>query len=244
MTRVVLRRIKKVRKPLSDGSVRHCHYTRDTRKLFWRSDSGILVGSPEYVAAYEAACSIIAAPARNEGKFRKVLLEFYANDAWDGLSPRTQADYRTGLNDVEAVWGDAPISAIENPNMKDKVPTWIEQHWRGKEADRRLTLFKRVLSWAVSQRGKLRYNHLAGIPLYYRGSDRAEIIWLDDELNEFCTTAYCELSRAARLFSETALRPGDLVRLNRGHIRLTPKGGRAIIIRTKKSGRKRVAQSR
>ena len=70
--------------------------------------------------------------------------------------------------------------------------TWVEANWTGKEADHRLTPFKRVLSWAVGQRGKLKVNHLARIPTYYKGSSRAEIIWADDEIDEFCRSAYLE----------------------------------------------------
>jgi integrase len=85
-------------------------------------------------------------------------------------------------------------------------------------------------------------NNLARIPLYYEGSDRAEVIWLDDEVDEFCATAYPALARAVRMAAETALRPGDLVRLNRNHIRQTPEGERAILMRTNKSGRSTTVQ--
>lgn len=77
---------------------------------------------------------------------------------------------------------------------------------------------------------------------YYDNKARAEIIWLPDEIEEFCNTAYDELSRAVRLEEALGLRIGGLVRLARPHIITTPEGRRAVYMKTSKSGRQRQVQ--
>jgi len=248
MTRVRLTGIKKAKARVADGMVRHYHYARATGKCFWNSGRDVKVGSPAYLDAYEAAHNIqpgAARPPESAGGLvlRTILRDFYASKIWtEKLAAATKRQYGRGLKDVEARWGSAPKAAIENPAFRHSVLKWAEENWSGKEIDHRLSPLKRVLNWAVDQRRVLAVNPLARIPLYYEGSDRAEIIWLDDELDDFCTTAYRELARAVRLAAETALRPGDLVRLNRSHIRPTPEGGRAILMRTNKSGRSTTVQ--
>jgi integrase len=247
MSRVRLKGIRKVRSRLADRSY---HYSRATGKCFWNSDNGVLEGSPGYLAAYEAAHDIQPGAERPREAspagglvLKTILRDFYASKVWtEKLAAATKRQYGRGLKDVEARWGSAPKAAIEAASFRHSVLKWAEENWSGKEVDHRLTPLKRVLNWAVDDRKLLAINNLARIPLYYEGSDRAEIIWLDDEVDEVCATAYHELARAVRLMAETALRPGDLVRLNRNHIRATPEGGRAILIRTNKSGRSTAVQ--
>lgn len=243
MTRVVLKNINKVKKTYADGRVVFHHYVRDRRGQppFWRSDSGVLLGSPEYLAAYEAALGISPAVVRNQGKLRALILDFYVISDFTKLSKKTRRDYQRGLADVDQKWGDAPRAALENPALRGAVKKWIEKNWKGKEADHRLTPFKRVLSWAVDG-SELSANPLWRMPLYYENRGRAEIIWLPDEIEEFCNTAYDELSRALRLEAALGLRIGDLVRLARPHIITTPEGRRAVYMKTNKSGRQRQVQ--
>lgn len=218
-----------------------CSSDRRGQPPFWRSDSGVALGSPEYLAAYEAAIGIKPAVARNDGKLRGLILAFYGSTAFTKLASKTKRDYQRGLTDVDTKWGDAPKAALENAALRSAVKKWIENNWSGKEADHRLTPFKRVLSWSLDE-GEIDANPLARLPLYYENRGRAEINWLPDEVDEFCATAYAELARAVRMEDETVLRIGGLVRLSRRHIIRTPQGRRAISMRTNKSGRKRPVQ--
>ena len=54
------------------------------------------------------------AAQRNEGKFRRVILDFYASAAFKGLADATKRQYERGLKDVDAKWGSAPISVVEH----------------------------------------------------------------------------------------------------------------------------------
>ena len=67
---------------------------------------------------------------------------------------------------------------------------WIEMRWAGKGADKRLDPFKFALSWATGRHPeRVPVNYLHGIPRFYEGADRAEIIWEDAEVDLFCQQA-------------------------------------------------------
>jgi integrase len=76
---------------------------------------------------------------------------------------------------------------------------------------------------------------LEGVPLYYEGSDRHRVIWHAAEVAAFCESAGMELARAVQLMAQTGLRPGDLVRLTRNHVRVIENGERVISLATNKS---------
>lgn len=151
------------------------------------------------------------------------------------LAPRTRLDYAKGLVEVEAKWGKTPYEVLESPKFLDPVLTWIEANWKGKNADHRLTPFKRVLSWGHKERRVLAMNPLDRVKTYYESSDRSRIIWHIRELNAFLQAAYPALARAVALMAETAIRPGDLVRLTRSHVVTNESGTRCIRIATNKS---------
>ena len=218
MSRSTLKGINKVRKKLAHGQVVRPHYLRSTGKCFWRSDGVVKESSPEYIAAYQAAQGVedrgaVGASSRDDlnGLVRKMLESAY----WHGLATRTQEDLRRGLVDIERKWGDCPSEALESPQLRDAVVTWVEKNWKFKAADLRIHAFKRVLSWAGPPtrhmphgRGLLQANPLQGVPEHYQGSDRRNVIWLRAELDRFEATAERGLCRAVALMSETALRPG------------------------------------
>jgi hypothetical protein len=103
---------------------------------------------------------------------------------------------------------------------------WIDVRWAGKGADGRLDPFKFALSWATGRHPeRVPVNYLHGIPRFYEGADRAEIIWEDAEVDLFCRRAPEQHADAVRLARETGLRIGDLVKLERREIRTVPDVG-------------------
>ncbi len=154
-------------------------------------------------------------------------------------APRTRTDYLKGLADVRARYGNAPLGIINSVALKGNVLDWIEVTWAGKAADKRLDPFKFALSWATGRHPeRVPVNYLHGIPRFYEGADRAEIIWEDAEVGLFCRRAPALHSDAVRLARETGLRIGDLVELERSEIRRAPDGSRAIILRPNKRRRR------
>ena len=93
-----------------------------------------------------------------------------------------------GLADVRARYGSAPLGIINSVALKGNVLDWIEMRWAGKAADKRLDPFKFALSWATGRHPeRVPANYLQGIPRFYEGADRAEIIWEDTEVDLFCS---------------------------------------------------------
>ncbi len=156
-----------------------------------------------------------------------------------GLAARTQTDYLSGLVDVRAKYGSAPVGIVNSVALKGNVLDWVEVQWAGKGADRRLDPFKFALSWATGRHPeRVPVNYLHGIPRFYEGADRAEIIWEDAEVDLFCQRAPEAHADAVRLARETGLRIGDLVELERSEIKKAPDGSRVIILRPNKRRRR------
>ena len=95
-----------------------------------------------------------------------------------------------------------------------------------------LQVLSRLMSFAVAE-GLIGLNHCTGIPHFYR-SDRADLIWTEDDFARLERHASLEVIQAARLAALTALRKSDLLRLSWSHI-----GPLAIEIPTGKSGRRK-----
>ena len=120
---------------------------------------------------------------------------------------------------MRARYGSAPLGIANSVALKGNVLDWIEVSWADKAADRRLDPFKFALSWATGRHPeRVPVNYLHGIPRFYEGADRAEIIWEDAEVDLFCQKAPEAHADAVRLARETGLRIGDLVELERGEI--------------------------
>ena len=158
---------------------------------------------------------------------------------WFNLAPCTGTDHPKGVVDVRARYGSAPLGVVNRVALKGNVLDWIEMRWVGKGADRRLDPFKFALSWATGRHPeRVPVTYLHGIPRFYEGADRAEIIWEDAEVDLFCQRAPELHADAVRLARETGLRIGDLVELERSEIKKAADGSRAIILRRNKRRRR------
>jgi hypothetical protein len=100
-----------------------------------------------------------------------------------------------------------PPSAAHQEAWIGHVVDGIEVQWSGKGADKRLDPFKFALSWPTGRHPeRVPVNYLHGIPRFYKGTDRAEIIWEDAEVDLFCSRAPERHADAVRLARETGLR--------------------------------------
>lgn len=236
MTMVEVRGINRIRKRLSSGAVVEIHYAWRGKgaPAFWRSDSGIREGSPQYLAALTAATPKGEAA---RGLFREVIHGFLLSQDFAALAPRTQSDLRKSINHpkngIDQKFGSGPLGIFEDPRIRRTVLEWRDTIG-GKTGDDRLRHLQRLLSWAID-RGMVRSNHLRDIASIYRSS-RAEIFWTADEIAAFVAKAPPAVGRILIAACETGLRPGDLVNLSRQHIHPTPRGQR-IVIWTRKRNR-------
>ncbi|WP_181164728.1 tyrosine-type recombinase/integrase [Amaricoccus solimangrovi] len=229
--------INRVRKRLASGEVREYHFAWRGKgaPLFWRSDSGIGIGSAEYVAAWKAA--IPAKPMAAQGKFRELILGYLGGPEFNGLAARTRADIEASIrhpkNGIDTEFGAAPIPAFNDPRIRREVLDWRDRIG-GKVGDTRVDHLQAIVGWA-HDRGRLTANHLLRIKAVYK-ANRAEIFWTSDEIAAFEAGAPHAVARILIAATETGLRPGDLLLLERAHIHPTPKG-RRIVLWTRKRGR-------
>ncbi|WP_431299420.1 tyrosine-type recombinase/integrase [Tabrizicola sp. BL-A-41-H6] len=233
MVQVNIKGIHRVTKTLANGALVQYHYAWRGGPKFWRSDSKIALEGPDYFAAYKTALE-----HRNpsQGLFREIIIAYLASPEFNRLKPRTQSDIRTSVyhrQGIDAQFGTAPIGVFERSEIRRIAYTWRDK-FKPRQADHFMSHLSAIIAWAF-ERGWLKTHQLQNWTHLY-SVDRSEIIWTEDEINLFCKVAPPYVARILIAATESGLRPGDLVRLNRGHISTTPKG-RRIVLRTGKRNR-------
>ena len=230
MVKVRLIGINRVKARLADGTRVEYHSIRGAKgSRFWKSTDTIKIGSPEYLSAYQAA----KRPPTGGDTFGKLIIDYLDSGEFRKLAPRTKADYRRWIDHIRDRFASAPLSVFENPKVRQAALKWRDQ-WNGKNAEYAWTVLRRIVSWAVD-RGELGNHYLRGGGGLYK-SDRADVIWTEPEIVTVEDSAPAHIHLALRAAAETGLRPGDLVRLSRSHVMVTP-NGRRIQIRTAKKKR-------
>lgn len=235
MTHVRLTGINRVRKQLADGSVIELHYASRGKgaQCFWRSDSGIAKGSPEYIQALAEVTPRTAA----KGLFRDITIAFLKSGDFAALAPRTRSDMNISINHaktgIDVEFGGAPRAVFDDPRIRSAVLAWRDKIG-GRVGDLRLRHLQRIVSWA-HDRGMLRHHHLQHVKAVYKTS-RAEIMWLPEEVAAFRAGAPDHIARILVAACETGLRPGDLLTLGPQHLHRTPRGQR-LVVWTRKRGR-------
>jgi integrase len=106
-----------------------------------------------------------------------------------------------------------------------------------RKADYHMQVVSRVLNWGVD-RELISRNPVAGIGALY-DSDRAEIVWTNDEIDQVCAHCTPDGARAIRFMALTGLRRGDAIKAPWSAVD-ERKG--AIIVRTGKGKRRRITQ--
>ncbi len=229
MVRIDLKGIHRWKKRLAHGSRVEYHSLRGVKaSVFWKSTGPVKVGSPQYLEAYQK----VAKPPADEEKFGSVIDAYFDSGEFRDLKARTKKDYQRWGDEVRAKFASAPKSAIESPKIRQIAMKWRDQ-WDGRNADYAWTVLSLIVSWAY-EAGKLQQHHLRRGKKRYK-ADRSEFIWTEAEVRRIEETAPDYVARALRAAVETGLRPGDLVRLTRGHVTTTT-AGRRIQIRTNKRG--------
>lgn len=226
--------IHRVRTTLAGGREVRYHYAWRGGPRFWSSDDGVTENGPDYWAAYNEA---LKERRPDTGRFRQVINAFLASREFSALRPRTQKDYRVSIfhaQGIDAKFGDAPLGAFDHPKIRSIVYRWRDGFASPRVADHRQTHLVKIVNWAVD-RGYLTQNHLRGMTKLY-SVDRSDIIWTDEEIEAFVSTAPRWLGRILIAATETGLRPDDLRRLSRSHVKETEAGAR-IYMRTGKRQR-------
>jgi hypothetical protein len=217
--------INTVRKRLVDGSIRTYYYHRDTGM---RLDGK--PGSPEFIASYAAAERKLT--ERHAGLCAGLVRAFLTSPEFmNNLQPTTQKEYRRILTAIEAKFGRAPIAAMADPRFTGDALEWRDEIAAAKprEADNRMIVFGRVLSWA-KKRQRISANVLEGYERVYR-TDRSDKVWLPDQIAAMQHVASPEFWPLFLGALFTGLRQGDPGRLMMAEPSLgaSPKGAGAML---------------
>ncbi len=226
--RVHLKGIHRVRWRLASGDIATYHYA-------WRGGPRLIgePGSPEFMQSYNEAFASRRRPA--QGKLFTLIAEFRASSEYSSLSDSTKRAYATYLGMIEAEFGDMPIEALSDPEVRGEFKLWRDSMADNpRKADYAWTTLARVLSVA-HDRGRIPANPCQrGGRLY--AADRSEKIWTEDDIARLLAVASPGLAMAALLALWTGQRQGDLLRLpwsayDGDHVRLRQsKTGRHVTI--------------
>ncbi|WP_161596017.1 tyrosine-type recombinase/integrase [Flavisphingopyxis soli] len=133
---------------------------------------------------------------------------------------------------IETKWGEVPLAVFNDPRMKAKVFAWRDSRRNTpRAADIGVTVLRALLKFGV-QRGRLTINMAADIPAIYRNGQRADIVWLSDDLERFASVANAAVIDAVRLACLTGLRCADLADLRWNEV-----GDKAIIRMAQKASK-------
>jgi integrase len=224
-----IRGVNKVTAKLADGKRATYYYHRATGTKL--PDD---YGSPEFIAALADAQRRVT--NRTEGTLAGLIRAFEQTGKWRRLAESTQREYRRVLTFWDGKFGSVPIEALASKEFRRDVLAWHDSFSADKprEADNRVTILARVLSWAARD-SDLAANVLEGFDRAYAG-DRSDMIWLPEHVATFLTHADEEMKLAMMLALHTGQRQGDIRRMawsNYDGSRLTirqGKGGRRVAI--------------
>ena len=219
-----LKHIKSVRARLADGAIKVFRYHRLTgRKIEGEP------GTSEFLRSYEAASR--SAPRVRADTLAGLLARYKCSSEFSELAPRTREDYDAHLSAIERDWGGMPLQVFDDKrirqDIKDRRDLLAGRSKR--QADYFLAVLSVVASYGVDS-GLIENNQVKGIRKLYK-ADRAESIWLPDDINGFVSTASAELQLALIVALHTGQRQGDLLRLP-----WSGYDGRAITLRQGKTG--------
>lgn len=238
MTRIKLPGINKVRKRHADGHVVQYHMIRGKpRSTFWRSDSNVKLGSADYIRAYQEAVRPGSASGDEPGvtTFGKAVIDPYlVSGDFKDKAPRTRRDYQKWIDRIREKWGKAPLAVFEDPRIRQQALKWRDQ-WTGRQADYAMQVLSLLVSWARDEQRILVHHHLTDSKRRYK-ANRAEIIWLEDEVLALEKVAPAYIAEPLRASVETGMRPGDLINFTRAWVFPTPTG-RRVQARTRKRGK-------
>jgi integrase len=168
-------------------------------------------GSPEFLASIAAAEA--SSRNRSQGTLSGVIREFEATAKWRKLAESTRTEYRRVMTFWEDLYGTCPHAALEDKAFRRDVLKWHDEYSANhpREADNRVTILARILSWAAKD-GPLDRNVLDSFDRAYHG-DRSDKIWLPEHVDAFMAVAEPEMQLAIVLALHTGQRQGDIRRL-------------------------------
>jgi integrase len=194
-----------IRARLASGEFKTYYYHRYSGKRLTGEP-----GSSEFLASFAVAEH--SSRQRNAGTLSGLIRDFESTKQWRRLAESTKAEYKRVFRFWDHEYGTCPYGALEDKAFRVDVIKWHDNFSEDKprEADNRVTILTRVLSWAAKD-GPLKANVLGGFERAY-ASDRSEIIWLPEHVDAFMAVATAEMKLAMVLALHTGQRQADIRR--------------------------------
>jgi integrase/recombinase XerD len=214
MTKIQLRYINAFRD--RHGKVRHYVRRPGHRAI---SLPG-LPGSPEFMAAYQAALanvkpSAVGGARTRAGSVNELIVAYYSHAAFtEDLAPATQAMRRAILERFRSEYGDGRSQTLQREHIQrllDKKKPYAARNW--------LKTLRGLIQFAI-RTSRRKDDPTYGIKLRRAGKSSGHLTWTGSEIVQY--RAAHPLGTVARLAFELALnvaaRRGDVCKLGRQHI--------------------------
>ncbi len=231
------------------NTIKRCLASGVTATYYYHRSTGTRIdaepGTPAFFVAIAAAEAKMR--RRDAGTLGGLLREFETTKHWRKLAESTRKEYRRVFSFWEDKYGTCPYAALEDKEFRRDILKWHDEYSAKfpREADNRVTILARVLSWGATD-GPINRNVLQTFDRAYDG-DRSEIIWLPEHVEAFMAKANDEMKLGLVLALHTGQRQGDLLRLawgnyngthlslRQGKSRRGEKAGRLVTIKCTKA---------
>jgi len=221
MIGVKLKGINKTRKKLASGEWKTYYFHRATN-IRLPDD----LNSSQFLKAYAEAQEQIKSKGRNQGTLKELIQRYMESAKYRDAAPRTRKDYQRQIIKIENAFGGMPIEVLNDQRVRADFLDWRDNLARTskKQADYAIAILGLILAWSMD-RGLISHNYAARPGKLYR-SERAAVIWSDQDVEAFLAKADLELQLALIMARDTGQRQGDLLRLtwanyDGSYIRLT-----------------------
>lgn len=202
--RVRLKGLNKVSTKLADGKVATYYYA-------WKGGPRLegKPGSPEFIASYNQA---LAKRKRSSDGTVQFLLDAYQNSPeYQALAPRTRADYRRKIWQIESEFGDFPLKAYEDRRTRGEFMAWRDRLGvkSRRQADYTYAVLALINAWAFN-RGLISLNPCERAGRLYRAARKSNV-WSEADEQAFYSHAPEHMHLALTLALWTGQRQGDLL---------------------------------
>jgi integrase len=202
---VRLKGIHKVKCRRANGEIATYYYA-------WRGGPRLVgqPGTPQFMQSYNQAIASRRLPP--QGTLFTLIADFRASAEFLLLSNSTKRAYASYLAMIEIEFGDMPIEALSDPEVRGVFKRWRDaMAHTPRKADYAWSTLARVLSVA-HDRGRIPINPCERGGRLYE-ADRAQKIWNEDDIGRLLAVASPNIAMLAMLALWTGQRQGDLLRL-------------------------------
>lgn len=185
----------------------------------WRGGPRIYSAPHTQTFLQEVADAAAARHAPDTSKVSGLVAQYRASDDFKKLAQTTKDLWNPWLDKIRDHFGSLSVRQFDRPAIKPEIRRWHSaKKATPRAADTGLQTLSRLCSFAFSE-GKLTSNPCEGMQ-YLHKSNRADVIWTDEQIETLLKPASPEMAHVVRLAALTGLRREDLLKLSWSHVHL------------------------